>query len=482
MEKKDIKKLDTFIWLIPKSLVPGMVVDGMVFGDSDIIQRAISDGAINQVCNVAFLPEIVKYSIAMPDIHRGYGLPIGGVVGVDYENGVVSPGGVGSDINCGVRLLKSDLTLQDIKPYIEKLLDTIFLSVPSGVGCKGSIRLNDKELEKVLIQGSKWAIEQGLGIEQDLLHTEDFGTYPNADTHNLSNLALKKGKDQLGTLGAGNHFMEFQIVDEIYDTHTAQSFGLFEGQIVFMIHTGSRGLGYQVCDDYAHSFAKKMNKYGINLPDRELACAPINSKDGMDYLSAMACAANYAWANRQVITSRIRNAFERILGSSFEKLGLYLLYDVCHNIAKIEEHSLDGVAKKLLIHRKGATRAFPKNHKVLPETYKGIGQPVIIPGDMGDCSYVLVGGESSMELSFGSTCHGAGRLMSRRKAIKQMGKRDIASEMENRGISIRVKNRRTLAEEAGEAYKDVTQIVDIVDSLGLSKKVAKLKPIGVIKG
>lgn len=480
--KGKIKRIDDYRWLIPVDFKSGMRVPGLIFADEQLLEKAIEDKAFEQVANVAFLPGIVKYSLAMPDIHWGYGLPIGGVAPVRVSDGVISPGGVGSDINCGVRLLKSNLTYNEFKSYLQKTIDTIYVNVPCGVGSTGKIRISGKEIDEVLIKGARWSVEHGYGLKEDLNHTEENGTLAGANPDALSKRARERGYEQIGTLGAGNHFLEIQVVDEIFDEAVAQKLGIFKGQITVMIHTGSRGLGYQVCEDYMASMVRVMQKYNINLPDRQLACAPINSPEGKEYLGAMAAAANYAWANRQAITHWVRESFERVLGRSAEELGLKLVYDVAHNIAKFEKHNVDGKEMELLIHRKGATRAFGPGHPVLPQEYRETGQPVIIPGDMGRASYLLVGTEGAMKESFGSTCHGAGRCMSRHEAIRKTHGRRIDEELMNKGIYVRARGRDTLCEEVPEAYKDVSHIVDIVAGAGISKKVARMKPLGVVKG
>lgn len=479
---KFLHKIDDFRWEIPKSYQTGMLVKGIIYASAKMLDHIVRDEAFKQVANVATLPGIVKYSMAMPDIHWGYGFPIGGVAAMDTTYGVVSPGGVGYDINCGVRLLRTDLTKDDIEPYLEKLIDLIFTEVPCGVGSRGRLSLNSRELDQVLLKGSKWAVSQGYGWNEDLDATEEGGAMDFADPHFVSPRARKRGHDQLGTLGSGNHFLEIQIIDKIFDQQIAQQWGLFEGQITVMIHCGSRGLGHQVCDEFEHRLVPMLDKFGLNLPDKQLACAPINSTIGQQYLGAMAAAANFAWANRQIIMHWVRNAFERIFGKNAEKLGMRLIYDVAHNIAKFENHKVDGTTRKLLVHRKGATRAFCAGRNELSERYRSTGQPVIIPGDMGRASFVLVGTERAMNETFGSTCHGAGREMSRRAAIKRTKGRNIRQELAQKGIYIRWVGRHTLQEEVSEAYKNVTDVVEVVEGAGISRKIAKLQPIGVIKG
>ncbi len=477
-----IIKIDDYRWEIPQTFIRGMLVPGRIYASQKMLEHIMRDEAFRQVANVAFLPGIVKYSMAMPDIHWGYGFPIGGVAAMDVEKGVVSPGGVGYDINCGVRMLRSDLTIDDVKPRIKSLIDTIFSEVPCGVGSTGKISLSRKELDDVLMRGSHWAVDHGYGYKEDLERTEDGGMMDFAEPGCVSQRAKERGHDQLGTLGSGNHFLEVQVVDRIYDSDIAEKWGIFEKQIVVMIHCGSRGLGHQVCDEYEHQLVPQLAKFGLTLPDKQLACAPINSQIGKNYLAAMAASANFAWANRQIIMHWVRGAFEKVFQKGSEKLGLRLIYDVAHNIAKFEDHKVDGKMMKLLVHRKGATRAFPAGRRELSDIYRNTGQPVIIPGDMGRSSFILVGTERSMEETFGSTCHGAGRYMSRNEAIKKTRGRKIDHELAEKGIYIRYVGRDTLNEEVSEAYKDVSDVVDAVEGAQISRKIARMRPIGVIKG
>ena len=479
-----LEKLDNFRWKIPQTYKSGMKVPGLIYANESLLAGILNDKAPEQVANVAFLPGIVKYSLAMPDIHWGYGFSIGGVAATDPENqGVVSPGGVGYDINCGVRLVRSDLTLKELGPNLEILVDSLFNNIPSGVGSSGNIRASAKDEEEIFIKGAGWAVQKGYGVKEDLEFTEDRGSIEGADPSKVSKRAYERGRDQSGTLGSGNHFLEIQVIDEIYDEKKANAFGLFKGQITMMIHSGSRGLGYQICDDYVKSMVSCLNKYSINVPDAQLACAPINSQEGKAYLAGMKCAANYAWTNRQCLMYLARNVFEKVFNKSWSSLGLRLVYDVAHNIAKMEKHKAGGKEKILCVHRKGATRAFPPGHPDLPDSYKDAGQPVIIPGDMGTFSYILAGAAGSIEETFGSTCHGAGRCLSRSSAIKVCHGRQIDKELFNKsGIIVRAKSRGTLAEEAPEAYKDVNEVVDVVHGAGLSIKVARMRPLGVIKG
>lgn len=479
-----LEKLDNFRWKISQSYKPGMKVPGLIYASESLIPGIINDKALEQVANVAFLPGIVKYSLAMPDIHWGYGFPIGGVAATDPENGgVIAPGGIGYDICCGVRLVRSDLTLDDVKPRLDALVRALFNNVPSGVGSSGDIRASAKDEKEIFIKGAGWAIKKGYGVKEDLDFIEDKGAMEGADPSGVSDRAYERGKDQSGTLGSGNHFLEIQVIDEIYDEEKAGVFGLFKNQITMMIHSGSRGLGYQICDDYVKSMIRCLDKYNIKVPDRQLACAPIDSPEGRAYLAAMKCAANYAWTNRQCLMYLARNVFEKVFNKSWSSLGLRLVYDVAHNIAKMERHIVNGKEKILCVHRKGATRAFPPGHPEIPEAYKGAGQPVIIPGDMGTASYVLAGAKGSIEETFGSTCHGAGRRLSRSGAIKACHGRQIDEELFNKsGIIVRAKARTILAEEAPEAYKDINEIANVVHGAGLSVKVARMRPLGVIKG
>ena len=441
-----------------------------------------ADESPKQVANVAQMPGIVKYSLAMPDMHWGYGFPIGGVAAFDIESGVISPGGVGYDINCGCRLVQTRLDYGDIKEVLPQLLNELFLAIPAGVGSTGPIRLSAKEVRKVLERGSRWAVENGYGEQTDLDTTEDQGHMQGADPGCLSDRAIERGREQLGTLGSGNHFLEIEIVEEIFDSEAADIMGIIMGQVNILIHSGSRGLGYQVCDDYLARMVREMNSAGFNLPDRQLACAYINSDAGREYFGAMCAAANYAWANRQMLMHWTRECFEKFLHKSSHELGMRLLYDICHNIAKLEEVPVDGKMRKLCIHRKGATRSFPPGHPVVPDDYKKTGQPVLIPGDMGSGSYILKGTQKAFEETFGSTCHGAGRVMSRTQAVKASKGRAIRREMEDRGVLVMASGRGTLMEEIPEAYKNIHEVVNVVHKAGLSQKVARLRAVACIKG
>ncbi len=455
---------------------------GRIYSSSSLIKAVVQDEAVKQVANVASLPGIVKSSMGMPDIHWGYGFPIGGVAAFDWETGIISPGGVGYDINCGVRLATTSLLEKDIRPRLEDLANALYRNIPSGVGSTGSIKLSKKDEKKVLRQGSLWVVKQGMGEQADIEHTEENGCMQNADPDVISERAFERGKNQLGTLGAGNHFLEVGVVEAVYDETCAAKFGVFAGQVTLMIHSGSRGLGYQVCDDFLALMKKHVNKLQSEIPDRQLAYAMVQSPEGRQYYNAMACAANYAWANRQVLLDRSRTIFSKTLGIGPKDLGMHLVYDVCHNIAKKESHTIDGKKREVCVHRKGATRAFSPGHPAVCESYRDVGQPILIPGDMGTASYILAGTEKAMEETFGSTCHGAGRVLSRKAAKKASKGRSIHRELEDRGILVRWTGRSTLAEEMPEAYKDVNQVVEVVHGAGISKKVAKLRPVIVIKG
>jgi tRNA-splicing ligase RtcB len=476
----ELKKIDKYRWEIPQT--GNMRVPGIVYSTAAMLEGTPQNEPLKQVANVATLPGILKASLAMPDMHWGYGFPIGGVAAFDWKSGIISPGGVGYDINCGVRLATTSLVEKEVRPKLENLVNALFRGIPSGIGSKGSIKLSISEVKKVLQMGSRWAVSQGLGDASDLEHTEDGGCMANADPGVISQRALERGRKQLGTLGSGNHFLEIGVVEAVYEPETAKAFGLFEGQVTLMLHSGSRGLGYQICDDSLALMTKHVKKQGFNLPDRQLACALIQSKEGMRYYNAMACAANYAWANRQILMHHSREIILRVLGVGPRDLNMNLVYDVCHNIAKKEEHIIDGKKQTVCVHRKGATRSFPPEHEVLCDEYRSVGQPVIIPGDMGTASYVLVGTKKAMDETFGSTCHGAGRVLSRKAAKKASKGRAIHRELEDRGILVKWTGRSTMAEEMPEAYKNISEVVEVVHEAGISKKVAKLRPIGVVKG
>ena len=480
MSEIKIEKLDDNRWLVPKT--GGMLVPGMIYASTKMLDLLRHDESARQVANVAHLPGIVDYSLAMPDIHWGYGFPIGGVAAFDFDGGVVSPGGVGYDINCGCRLMVTDLTLDHIKDSVKDLTTALYHRIPTGVGSTGYVKLSGRDQKKVLEEGAKWAVKAGFGTSQDLETTEDGGCMGGADPEQVSARALERGKEQLGTLGSGNHFLEIEVVQDIFDEQAAQSFGLHKGQIAVMIHTGSRGLGYQICDDYLALMVKHQHETGIVLPDRQLACTYLASQRGKNYLSAMACGANYAWANRQILMHLTREVFEKTLRIAPRELGMRLVYDVCHNIAKIESFNLTGIEKKLCVHRKGATRAYPAGHEAVPSRYRSAGQPVLIPGDMGTGSYVLAGQEKAMTETFGSACHGAGRLMSRKQAIKSSRGRSISRELADQGVLVMSASKGTLSEEMPEAYKNLSDVVQVVHDAGIACKVAKLKSIACIKG
>ncbi len=475
-----IKKIDEWRFLIPRT--GAMRVPGLIFSSSQLMPNIKEDQSLHQVVNVATLPGIVKHALAMPDIHWGYGFPIGGVAAFRVEDGIISPGGVGYDINCGTRLLTTALVASEVRPKIKGLVSALFRDIPAGVGSRGMIRLSKKEQTAVAVEGASWAVRKGYGIREDLERTEDQGVMKGADPEAVSERAFKRGHDELGTLGSGNHFLEIQSVEEIYDGKIARAFDLFEGQLTVLIHSGSRGFGHQICDDFLKQMGTHVRELGFDLPDRQLACAYIRSDMGKRYLAGMACAANYAWANRQIIMHWTRETFEKSLEISPKDLRMGLLYDVCHNIAKLEPHVVDGKKLTLCVHRKGATRSLPPGHPDVPQRYTEVGQPVLIPGDMGTCSYILAGSQGAMEESFGSSCHGAGRVLSRKQAIKAAKGRAINRELEDRGIFVQSRGKTTLKEEISEAYKDVSLVVQAVHMAGLAKKVAKLRPLGVIKG
>ncbi|MFC1988217.1 RtcB family protein [Chloroflexota bacterium] len=478
-----VKKLDDYRWEIPTSYKEGMKVPGLIYTSEAMLNHIWEEKAAEQIANVAFLPGIVGHSMAMPDIHWGYGFPIGGVAGTRVRDGVVSPGGVGFDINCGVRLLRTNMTEEEVRPKIEQLVVELYDSVPSGVGSQGKLKVTEKELGEVIVKGSRWAMEKGFGDAEDIVVTEASGCIKGANPDKVSKKAKQRGIPQLGTLGSGNHFLEVAVVNEIFELGTAEVMGIQEiGQVVVLIHTGSRGFGHQVCTDYVALLGQAVRKYGINLPDRQLACAPVQSPEGQDYLAAMAGAANYAWTNRQCIAHWVRESFVKVSGKSRRELGLEQVYDVAHNIAKIEEHTVNGKKETLCVHRKGATRAFPAGHPDVPPVYRNIGQPVIIPGDMGRYSYVAVGTETAMKETFGSTCHGAGRVQSRSAAKRSLRGADVLRSLAARGITVKSGSMSGLAEEASTAYKDVSDVVDVTQKAGISLKVLKTVPIGVVKG
>jgi tRNA-splicing ligase RtcB len=460
-----------------------MRVDGLIYADDVLIEQIRSDQACEQVANVAMLPGIQIASLAMPDIHWGYGFCIGGVCATDPEQGgVISPGGVGYDINCGVRMVRTNLQLAEVQPHLERLVGELFANIPTGVGRGGKYKFSRDQLRHLMATGPAGLINRHLAVERDILFTEAFGCLDGAEPGDVSERALDRGADQCGTLGSGNHFLEVQVVDRVFDESAATAMGISAGSICVMIHSGSRGLGYQVCDDALKELRGAPQKYGIDLPDRQLVCAPVNSAEGKKYLGAMRAAANYAWCNRQLLMWQAREVFSRIFGRSWENLGMDLVYDVAHNIAKLEQHDVAGIRKPVWVHRKGATRAFPPGHPEIPEPYQAVGQPVLIPGDMGRASWILAGQSGSMEQTFGTACHGAGRMLSRTAAVKAAQGRRIDHELLARGIVAKARSWKGLAEEQPDAYKDVDLVVDVVHRAGLAKKVARMRPIGVIKG
>ena len=486
--KGPLEKIDEFRYEIPSSYTGeknnlSMKTSAVIYANAKMIDAIRKDNAPEQAANVAMLPGIVGKSLAMPDIHWGYGFPIGGVAATHGDDGVISPGGVGFDINCGVRLVRTNLNSADLdQKKIQHLVDEMFTNVPSGLGSKAKIRLNRKELEDVLQFGACWAVEQGYGWDEDTEFLEENGCMKQADVSTISEKAKQRGAPQLGSLGAGNHFLEIQKVSEIYDSSAAKAFGITSvGQIMVMIHTGSRGFGHQVCTDHLKVLEQSVKKYNITLPDRQLACAPVHSSEGQNYFNAMACAANFAWCNRQMIVHWVRESFEKILHDSAENLDMGIVYDVCHNIAKFEEHVVEGKKRKVYVHRKGATRSFGPGKKDIPMNYRDVGQPVLIPGDMGTESYVLKGTQEAEE-TFGSACHGAGRVMSRHQATKQWRGEQVQEVLRHKGIYVHAASWKVMAEEAPDAYKNVGEVVDVVHGAGISRKVAQCKPLGVVKG
>ena len=480
LEMHQLEKLDDYRWLVPRGTKPGMLTDALIFTSEQMLADLLKDLSLEQAINVAMLPGIVGRSLAMPDIHQGYGFPIGGVAATDpAEGGVISPGGVGFDINCGVRLLSSSLSLDEVRPKIRDLVNQLFRDIPCGTGQKGNLGLSHLDLEHVLQEGAAWMVSQGYGRAEDLACCEESGKIEGADPAAVSDRAKKRGLPQVGTLGSGNHFLEVQYVERIFEPEIAQALGLYQNEIVVLIHSGSRGLGHQVCTDYLRGMGEAMRRHGISVPDRQLACVPVRSKEGEEYLAGMRAAANFAWANRQGMTYLTRQAFKRIFD---EKQDLRLIYDVCHNIAKLERHRMDGQEREVIVHRKGATRAFPASRPEVPVVYRSVGQPVLIPGSMGTASYVLVGSEGALRETFGTSCHGAGRVMSRTAAKRSAGAVNAKHRLEEQGIIVRAETRDGISEEIPEAYKDVDAVIDVVHNAGLAKRVARLKPIGVIKG
>lgn len=482
MSEPELVRIDDTTWEIPQR--GAMRVPGRIIADERLLPKIRSDKAAEQLANVACLPGIVSYAFAMPDAHWGYGFPIGGVAATDPEqDGVISPGGVGYDINCGCRLMTTNLTLDTVGERVHDIVAGLYRDVPCGVGSEGAIpKLSAKDIRSVLEKGARWAVEQGYGSSGDLDATEDRGGLPGADADAVSERALKRGESQLGTLGSGNHFIEVGVVERLFDDETAEAYGLALGGITLMIHSGSRGLGYQVCDDYLQVMMRAAAKYGIALPDRQLCCAPVHSPEGRQYLGAMAAAANYAWANRQIIMELSRRTLQHVLRMSPRDLGARLLYDVSHNIAKFEMHNVAGQRKRLCVHRKGATRSFPGSRDEVPPAYRSVGQPVLVPGNMGTGSYVCAGTEKALEETFGSCCHGAGRVMSRSAATKSQDARELLDELSARGVIVMARSKKTLVEEAPQAYKDVDVVAETVERAGIGRRVARIRPLGVVKG
>ena len=478
----DFTRIDDYLYEIPASFRPDMRVPARFYADEHLAAQVTGDRSLEQLVNTATLPGVVGHVLAMPDMHQGYGFPIGGVAATELPDGIISPGGVGYDINCGVRLLASRMEFAEVEPHLDALATALYANCPSGVGKGGQVRLKPADLDEVLETGARWAVRRGFGSEADLERTEADGCIPGADARAVSARARERGRDQAGTLGAGNHFIEVDRVQRVFDEALARKIGLFEGQVVAQIHCGSRGLGHQVCTDYVNSFQKAVRTYGLILPDRELVCAPLSSPEGRDYFAAMSAAANYAFANRQILAAHIRRSFEQALAGKVGRHGLFQVYDIAHNMAKIETHVLGGKPRQLCVHRKGATRAFGPGSDAVPGVYRDIGQPVLVPGSMGTSSWVLVGTERSMAQSFGSTCHGAGRTMSRHQAKRSVQGPTLRRELEARGIHVRAGSMSGLAEEAPVAYKDVDRVVEVVHGAGIAQRVARLTPIAVIKG
>jgi tRNA-splicing ligase RtcB (3'-phosphate/5'-hydroxy nucleic acid ligase) len=479
---QDLKKISDFEWGIPKAYRDDMHVDVRLFATRQILEKVMDDQSMEQAVNVATLPGLAGPVVVMPDMHQGYGFPIGGVAATHFPKGVISPGGIGYDICCGVRLLASQIQLEAVHDRLSELASALNQHCPSGVGTKGTVRLSEAELERVMVDGGRWAHKQGFASESDLRRTEDNGRVEGADPTRVSKRAKERGRPQLGTLGSGNHFIEVDVVDQVFYPAAAQAMGLTQGNLVVQIHSGSRGFGHQICSDYVNEFQAAVRRYGIQLPDRELVCAPLDSPEGEAYLAAMRCAANYAFTNRQILAYQARRAFEQTLAGVVRDWHLVQVYDIAHNMGKIETHQIEGRSVKVCVHRKGATRAFGPGSPGLPPEYHSIGQPVLVPGSMGTASWVLVGTAASMTQSYGSTCHGAGRLMSRSKAKKTVRGENLRRELEKDGIHVRAGSLSGLAEEAPAAYKDVDEVVETVSGAGIARKVARLRPVVVIKG
>lgn len=478
----DFNKISDHEWEIPTTYRKDMKVPVRIFADRKLLEASLEDQSVTQAVNAATLPGLVGQVLVMPDMHQGYGFPIGGVAATRYPEGVISPGGIGYDVNCGVRLLASSIPLEVAQEGLDELAMALDQACPSGVGIKGAHRLNENELGQVCRQGAKWLLKKGMATEEDIRRTEEEGCLEGADPVKMSPRAIQRGKEQLGTLGSGNHFLEVDVIEAIYDEDSATAMGLTAGCLVVMIHCGSRGLGHQVCTDYVQELQGAVRKYGIQLPDRELVCAPLTSTEGQNYLAAMRCAANYAFANRQIMAHQVRGAFEKVMRGKVQDPHLRMVYDIAHNIGKVETHLIDGERMKICVHRKGATRAFGPGHPGVPEEYRAIGQPVLVGGSMGTASWVLAGTQTAMEKSFGSSCHGAGRVMSRSKSKHTVRGEALRDSLERRGIRVRAGSMSGLAEEAPDAYKDVDQVVNVVHSVGISRKVARMLPVIVIKG
>jgi tRNA-splicing ligase RtcB len=483
VQKSDLVRIDKYVWEVPRSYRSDMKVPARIYTSENLLDMAFRDRTMEQLVNTAAMPGVVKRVLVMPDAHQGYGPPIGGVVPTRYPDGVISPGAVGYDINCGVRLMASDMMAEEVHEEIGGLISALFRNIPAGVGKGGGARnVPHREMDQVLVKGAAWAVKAGYGRPEDLERLEEGGAMDGADPATVSPRAKQRGAPQLGTLGSGNHFIEIQKVETIYDDEVARAFGLFEGQLAVSIHSGSRGLGHQVCSDYVNSLQGAVSKYNIQLPDRQLVCAPLNTPEGQHYFGAMVSAANYAWANRQCMAHLARRSFEEILAGKVRNFDLHTVYDVAHNIAKIEDHVVDGKNIRLCVHRKGATRAFGPGHPAVTPVYRAVGQPVLVPGDMGTASYVLVGTLDAMEESFGTCCHGAGRTMSRTAAKKKIHGGTLREELEAQGIRVRAQSMAGLAEEAPDAYKNIDAVVEVVQGAGLARKVARLRPLAVMKG
>jgi tRNA-splicing ligase RtcB len=482
MNKKDFRRIGEFLWEVPQDFRSDMRVPARLYASEELLEATLNDRSVDQLVNTATLPGIAKYALAMPDIHQGYGFPIGGVVATELPNGVISPGGVGYDINCGVRLLGTHILQEEIAPHIEDLATAMYHNCPSGVGTKGHLRLSQRELEELMVDGSRWALRNGYARKADLERTEEGGRLGAADPSQVSKRAKQRGMPQVGTLGAGNHFIEVDVIDRIYDRDAAQAMGLREGNVAVQIHSGSRGFGHQICSDYVNRLQPAVKKFAIELPDRQLVCAPMDSPEGQAYFGAMACGANYAFVNRQVMAHYVRLSFEQTLAGQLDDWDVFQVYDIAHNMAKIETHEIDGKSKRLCVHRKGATRAFGPGFEGLPSEYRDIGQPVLVPGSMGTMSFVLVGTEASMAETFGSTCHGAGRTMSRSQAKREVHGGRLKDQLGRDGIVIRAGSLKGLAEEAPTAYKEVDHVVEVVHGAGIARRVARLRPLAVIKG